>query len=233
MPFEGGFDGIARVTRAIRDLKASVRTEPREPLERKIRRWQRLRLPELPPRLRAVRPYDSVWPVRFRDEASRIRQAADAALGPDLLADVHHIGSTSIPGLAAKSILDLLVAVRGVVATPEQLAVLEALGYRHYGASPCDHEAVWLWNVDAADVAFVIHLCSVDNPWVRTALNFRDYMRCFPAECARYEALKHELDGEQSRSLLEYSLVKLKLFYEVCERADAWRAAGEGQAEVR
>ncbi|MGH9360272.1 MAG: hypothetical protein ACRD2T_00025, partial [Thermoanaerobaculia bacterium] len=83
MPPEASFDGIARVTRAIRDLKRSVRTETREPLGRKIRRWQRLHIPELPPRLRAVRPYDPAWPLRFRDEATRIREAVDAALGPD------------------------------------------------------------------------------------------------------------------------------------------------------
>jgi GrpB-like predicted nucleotidyltransferase (UPF0157 family) len=227
---EGGFEGIARVTRAIRDLKASVPAETREPLERKIRRWQRLRTPELPPRVRAVRPYDPAWPARFREEAARVGRALDAALGPDLLADVQHIGSTSIPGLAGKGILDLLVAVRGAPATREQLAVLATLGYREYGVSPCDHEAVWLWKVGAEDVAFVIHLCSADNPWIHTALNFRDYMRLFPAERELYEASKHALDGVRSGSLLEYSLVKLKLFYEVSERADAWRRAeGGGQ----
>jgi GrpB-like predicted nucleotidyltransferase (UPF0157 family) len=141
------------------------------------------------------------------------------------VADVQHIGSTAIPGLAGKGILDLLVAVRGTPATPEQLAVLASLGYHDHGVSPCDHEAVWLWKV-GADLAFVIHLCASDNPWIETALNFRDYMRLFPAERARYEASKHALDGVRGQSLLEYSLVKLKLFYEVSERADAWRAAG-------
>lgn len=236
MPPEAAFDGIARVTRAIRDLKASVRTETREPLERKIRRWQRLSTPDLPPGVRAVRPYDPDWPARFEREAERLRAAFAAALGPERVASVEHIGSTAIPGLAGKGILDLLVAVHGdavhgAPASPEQMAVLGGLGYRDHGTSPCDHEAVWLWNTEGDDVAFVLHLCAAGNPWISTALNFRDYMRTFPAECARYEALKRELAAKQERSLLEYSLVKLKLFYEVSERADAWRAAGGAEPE--
>jgi GrpB-like predicted nucleotidyltransferase (UPF0157 family) len=50
-------------------------------------------------------------------------------------------------------------------------------------------------------------------------------MRAHPAECASYEELKHRLRAER-RNLLEYSIVKLKLFYELSERADAWAAAG-------
>jgi len=226
------FASIARAARAIRDLRASVRNETREPLERKIGRWQRLRTPELPPRIQSVRPSDPAWPAHFERERARITSGLAGALGPGLVADVQHIGSTAIPSLASKSILDLLVAVHGSPATPEQLAALSTLGYQDYGTSPCDHEAVWLWNTERDDVAFVVHLCSAANPWIHTALNFRDYMRAFPAECARYEALKHEIAAEKDRTLFEYSLIKLKLFYEISERADAWRGASTQRPEA-
>jgi GrpB-like predicted nucleotidyltransferase (UPF0157 family) len=125
--------------------------------------------------------------------------------------------------MAGKNIVDLLVAVGEI---PTGTALLAAAGYRDYGVSPCDHEALWLWDVSPTGHAFVVHLCAVGSPWIRTALNFRDYMRAHPEECAGYEGLKHRLRAEQ-RNLLEYSIVKLKLFYQLSERADAW-AAGPG-----
>jgi GrpB-like predicted nucleotidyltransferase (UPF0157 family) len=204
---------VRRIARAIRDLKESVTNEMREPIERKLRRWQQLRMPDLAPAVQAVRAYDPAWPALFTREQERLR----AALGEQAGA-VEHIGSTSIPGMAGKGILDLLVAVREIPAATARLA---AAGYQDYGVSPCDHEALWLWDTSPARHAFIVHLCAIENPWTRTALNFRDYMRAHPEECASYEELKHRLRAEQ-RNLLEYSIVKLKLFYELSERADAW-----------
>jgi GrpB-like predicted nucleotidyltransferase (UPF0157 family) len=219
---------LMRVTRAIRDFNATVTNETREPIERKVRRWQHLRMPALlAPEVQAVRPYNPAWPLLFAAEKERLQ----TMLGAEVTA-VEHIGSTSIPGMASKSILDLIVAVRDV---PASLALLAAAGYEDFGVSPCDHEAVWLWNIDPPrpegepGCATIVHVCAHDNPWIPTALNFRDYMRAFPAEGASYQELKHRL-GAEGRSLLEYSIVKLKLFYELSARADAWVAAGRPTA---
>jgi GrpB-like predicted nucleotidyltransferase (UPF0157 family) len=213
----GRMDEVRRVARAIRDLKVSVTNEMREPIERKLRRWQQLGMPDLAPEVQAVRPYDPDWPALFAGERERLRGLLGAEVGT-----IEHIGSTSIPDMAGKGILDLLVAVREI---PAATVLLTAMGYRDYGVSPCDHEAFWLWDTSPARHAFIVHLCTLDNPWIRTALNFRDYMRAHPEECATYEELKHRLRAEQ-RNLLEYSIVKLKLFYELSERADAWALGG-------
>jgi GrpB-like predicted nucleotidyltransferase (UPF0157 family) len=214
--------GVLRAARAVQALKASVRNETREPIERKVRRWQLLRTPSLPECIQAVRPYDLLWPVRFQQERERLL----ALLGSGRVAALEHIGSTSIPGLASKSILDLLVAVKEDPLSPDLLARWAAAGYEPYGNSPCDHEAVWLWNTKGEGFASVAHVCADTNPWIRTALSFRDYMRAHPDECTGYEDLKHRLAAEKGRTLLEYSLEKLKAFYEISERADAWVAAG-------
>ena len=215
---------LMRVTRAIRDFNATVTNETREPIERKVRRWQHLRMPaQLAPEVQAVRPYNPAWPQLFQAEKARLQ----TMLGAEVTA-VEHFGSTSIPGMSSKSILDLVVAVRDV---PAALAPLAAAGYEDFGVSPCDHEAVWLWNIDPPrptgepGYATIVHVCASDNPWIPTALNFRDYMRAFPAENTGYLELKQRL-GAEGRSLLEYSIVKLKLFYELSAKADAWVAAG-------
>jgi GrpB-like predicted nucleotidyltransferase (UPF0157 family) len=205
-----------RVARAIREFKAGVADDGREPIERKLRRMQTLRTPELPPEALAVHPYDAAWPALAAAEAARLRET----LGGEVAA-VEHFGSTAIPGMPAKSMLDLLVAVRDVPRAREALA---AAGYEDYGVSPCDYEAVWLWDTSRPGYVFIVHLCAHDNPWIATAVNFRDYMRLHPKECASYEELKRRLRAEE-RTLLEYSILKLKLFYELSEKADAWAAA--------
>ncbi len=212
---------VVRIARAIRDLNASITNEVREPVERKLRRWQHLRMPALGAEVTTVRPYDPEWPAHFAEESRRLK----AALGQEV-GRIEHIGSTSIPGMPSKSILDLLVAVRDLsVAT----TLLAAAGYEDFGVSPCDHEAIWLWDTSHAAHAFIVHLCSIENPWIDTAVNFRDYMRAHPAECSSYEELKRRLGAEHS-NLLEYSVVKLKLFYELSARADAWVATGSQKA---
>jgi GrpB-like predicted nucleotidyltransferase (UPF0157 family) len=218
---------LMRVTRAIRDFNATVTNETREPIERKVRRWQHLRMPaQLAPEVQAVRAYNPAWPHLFQAEKERLQ----TLLGAEVTA-VEHFGSTAIPGMSSKSILDMMVAVRDVQAA---LAPLAAAGYEDFGVSPCDHEAVWLWNTapprhphldNEPGYATIVHVCAHDNPWIPTALNFRDYMRAFPAENTGYLELKQRL-GAEGRGLLEYSIVKLKLFYELSAKADAWVAAG-------
>jgi GrpB-like predicted nucleotidyltransferase (UPF0157 family) len=212
---------VVQIARAVRDLNASITNEIREPVERKLRRWQYLRMPNLAPEVKAVRPYDPMWPDAVAGESERLRTILGGEVGR-----IEHIGSTSIPGMPSKSILDLLVAVCDM---PAAVTALAAAGYQDFGVSPCDHEALWLWDTTPAGYAFIVHLCSTENPWIQTALNFRDYMRAHPEECASYEELKHRLGAEHS-NLLEYSVVKLKLFYELSARADAWVEAGSPPA---
>lgn len=103
---------LMRVTRAIRDFNATVTNETREPIERKVRRWQHLRMPAgLAPEVQAVRPYNSAWPTLFAAEKERL----ETLLGAQVTA-VEHFGSTSIPGMSSKSILDMMAAIRDVPA---------------------------------------------------------------------------------------------------------------------
>ncbi len=210
---------ILRASRVIRRAKQRIRHDPRESVESKVRRWQALEAPELPAAIRAIRPYDPHWPELSAREKARLAQA----LGPETPSEIRHIGSTSIPGLAGKPIIDLLVAIDPAPRAAERMtAGLAGLGYAPYGTSPCDPEAHWFWKLEADRCAFVVHRCARSNPWIRTAVNFRDYMRAHPEDCANYEACKHRLAEREDLSLFEYSLEKLILFYEISERAEAW-----------
>lgn len=209
---------ILHFSRVVKQLKAKIKTETRERIEDKLRRWQQLRTPELSAAVESVSEWDPAWSTLFEAEKQRIYDI----LGGERVSDIQHFGSTSIPGLASKKILDLFVAIRDepVLAQEERLTSLD---YQHYGVSPCDPEAHWFWNTAPDDHAFVVHVCDDSNPWIKTAVDFRDYMRVHPEACRRYEELKRNLKAETGRNLLEYSARKLILFYEVSEEAKAWR----------
>ena len=212
---------LARAARLIRELKASGCHDPRETIEAKIRRMQALRSPELPERVRDQRVRDPLWPVLFAAEAARVR----ASLG-EAVTNIQHFGSSAIgsPHLSSKNVIDFLVAVDEAAGVAARSAGLADLGYECYGNSPCDPEATWWWRIDGGEIAYVAHVCAAANPWIGTAVNFRDYLRASPDECARYEARKRQLAAEPGRSLFEYSIGKLGIFYEISAKADAWRA---------
>lgn len=209
-----------RIARAVQRFEATVSyDDQREPIAKKVQRWQRLTTPELPVWAQEVRPHDPSWAERFSREAARLRDG----LGSGEVVMIEHFGSSSIPHLASKPMLDILAVVRGEVGSAEQSARFATLGYGHFGNSPCDREADWYWNTAGDDCILVVHVCDEHNPWPPTAIDFRDFLRLHPEECSRYEALKRELRG-QNASLLEYSIIKLALFYDIVAKAEAWRA---------
>lgn len=134
--------------------------------------------------------YDPRWQNLFAAEGARIKEALDK----NILVTIEHIGSTAVPGLAAKPIIDLMVGVRSLVDAQSAISPLEALGYLY-----------WRENPDPARMFFVkgmppsgrqrthhVHIVEVDGEfWQR--LLFRDYLRIHKDEAQRYAALKREL----------------------------------------
>ncbi len=213
-------EGAFRLARIIKRLKERVRPEELggESVEQLVRRWSRLRSPELDLQ---VREYDPRWPAAFEAERGRLH----AALADEGEADIQHIGSTSIPLLPGKNILDMAVAVRSLPATARQTAALVALGYQSYGPSPIDPSFSWFWRIEhGSQGAFVVHVCAAQSPWFAYLVNFRDFMRAFSEERQRYEDLKRELAAAPDQSWLEYSVIKRVLALRITERANAWAA---------
>ncbi len=221
---------LLRTSRIIKKVKQRVPHDGRESIESKTRRWQQLRTPEMPLEALPVGAYDPGWVTLFELEKARIEEV----FRPQDLGIVEHIGSTSIPGLGAKPIVDLLVSVTAPALERRKVDAFAAAGYTLYGNAPCDPEASWLWKFES-DSAFSIHLCELENPWIETALNFRDYMRAHPQDCAAFEEGKRQLSAEGSLSHFEYSMEKLVLWYGISVKANAWAQAvrGESQPQAR
>jgi len=225
-PAGGRLSEVLGCVRMLRQIPAALRERQDrvETLERKFARWQRLRLPELPLEQRA---YDPEWAAWFASEEERIT----AALAPRA-ARIEHFGSTAVPGLGSKNIIDIAVGVAGGDAGDEEAAGIEAAlaaaGYASFGNSPIDPVTRWLWRVED-DRAFVIHLCDRGRPWLDEQADLRDYLRACPEERERYAALKRQLAAESGASFLGYSVGKMALSLELVARALEWRASSTGR----
>jgi GrpB-like predicted nucleotidyltransferase (UPF0157 family) len=136
-----------------------------------------------------VVPYDPDWAIRFEQERALLAEA----LAPWLSDGVHHIGSTAVPGLAAKPILDMMAGVAELAAARPAIAVLEGHGWVH---APHRPEAYWFYRPRASvghEHTHHLHLTQPGSALWRERLAFRDALRADPALRSEYQALKRHL----------------------------------------
>ena len=137
-----------------------------------------------------ITKYNPNWILLFEEESARIR----SALGEDLVTQIQHFGSTAIPGLAAKPIIDLLVGVISLEQA-KQVAItqLERLGYTYWWENPDPQRMFFVKGLPPnSPRTHHIHMVEPDSIlWGR--LLFRDYLREHSDEAARYEKLKYDL----------------------------------------
>ena len=137
-----------------------------------------------------VRPYSPDWSARFEQEAAVLR----VHLAPWLAGGVEHVGSTAVPGLAAKPILDMVAPVRNLDEARAAAPELAALGYRHADHRP--QEALWFYKQPGDDHqtrTHQLHLTRHNSHLWRERLAFRDALRADPALLRDYQALKQDL----------------------------------------
>jgi len=135
--------------------------------------------------------YDPRWPAMFAEEAGLLRRALDG----DLLIGIEHFGSTAIPGMAAKPIIDILIAVRSLAEARAMVAEpLQRLDYVYWADNP-KTDRMFFVNGMPPYGARRTHHVHITEPtgemWLR--LTFRDYLRTHPDEAQRYERLKRDL----------------------------------------
>jgi GrpB-like predicted nucleotidyltransferase (UPF0157 family) len=166
--------------------------------------------------------YDPAWPEQFRAEAARLTEL----LGPWLATRVEHIGSTSVPGLAAKPSLDMMAGVHNLHAARTAIPVLISNGYAH-----AQHRPATLWFHKAAtESAFEqgLHLTEPGSSLWRERLAFRDALRSDPLLVSRYQDLKERLAADNS-DIAAYTAGKREFVVEVLAHAgviaEQWRPA--------
>jgi GrpB-like predicted nucleotidyltransferase (UPF0157 family) len=174
---------------------------------------------EVEPQAIVVVDYDPAWPGRFRREEAKIR----AALGEAALS-VEHIGSTSVPGLAAKPIVDILLVVEDSGEEASYLPALEEAGYVLRVREPDFHEHR-MFRTPEKDVH--LHVYSAGSPEIERYLLLRDRLRENGEERELYVGTKRELARRDWPSMQHYAEAKTEVIEGIIARAAAVRSSGE------
>jgi GrpB-like predicted nucleotidyltransferase (UPF0157 family) len=165
--------------------------------------------------VRLVEP-DPTWPEQYAREEERIR----TALGPRAL-QVEHVGSTAVPGLPAKPVIDIVLTVRDSADEAAYVPDLEAAGYALQFREPAWYEHRFLRD-RSPDVQ--IHVFTSGCPEVARMLAFRDRLRDRPEERDLYERTKRELAARRWDYVQDYADAKSAVVEKIISRA----AAGQG-----
>jgi GrpB-like predicted nucleotidyltransferase (UPF0157 family) len=164
--------------------------------------------------------YDPEWPRLYEREAERIR----AALGERVVL-LEHAGSTSVPGLAAKPRIDILLVVPNSADEPSYVPALEAAGY-----VLCIREPDWYEHrvFKGPDTDVNLHVFSPGCVEIERMLGFRDHLRRNAADRALYERTKRELAGREWKYTQNYADAKTAVVEEILARA-----LGDDREDVR
>lgn len=157
--------------------------------------------------------YDPQWPARFERE----RALLEDAIGTWVAGGVHHVGSTAVPGLDAKPVIDILVGVEDLETSRacfEPLAGLEYL-YAPYRAE----EMHWFCKPEPGRRTHHLHLVPSGSAGFRDELAFRDCLRVRPEVAEEYAELKHKLAARFPRDREAYTDAKADFIYRVLRLA--------------
>jgi GrpB-like predicted nucleotidyltransferase (UPF0157 family) len=154
--------------------------------------------------------YDPAWPATFE----WLRDRAWRTLGA-VAQSIEHVGSTSVPGLAAKPIIDMDVVVSSPEASRAAIARLSTLGYEHVGNLGIpDREA---FRAPPEDPAHHLYVCLAGSRALRNHLRFRDYLRQDPDAVAAYVALKRSLSADLAHDRLGYGEAKTEFIVRILQ----------------
>ena len=168
-----------------------------------------------------LQPYNPAWPTLFEQEKARLMDAL-----PGHVTSIQHIGSTSVPGLAAKPILDILIGVPSLAEADEFcIQPIVALGYEYVQAFEAETpQRRYFRKANAGGVrTHHIHLVEINSDWWVDHLLFRDYLRGNQEVRRAYEAHKRELAAREWPTSNDYAEAKTEFIQKTMAEARAWR----------
>jgi GrpB-like predicted nucleotidyltransferase (UPF0157 family) len=162
-----------------------------------------------------IEPYHPEWKRKFNSEANLIQFVIGR-----YITVIEHIGSTAVPGLAAKPIIDMLIGVKSLADTPHFVSRLELMGYIYIPEYEVDlPERRYLYKQRRGEDIFHLHMVEPHSEFFRRHIAFRDYLRLHPETVAEYAALKHKLAKEFGSDRAGYTDAKTEFIQSIERKA--------------
>ncbi|HNW95442.1 MAG TPA: GrpB family protein [Anaerolineaceae bacterium] len=160
-----------------------------------------------------VVPWQPEWPARFEEIAAALLPALEG-----LICAVEHVGSTSVPGLAAKPIIDIDIIIPDLSAFPRVRGALAALGYRHEGDLGIPGREAFKYDGKPELMAHHLYVCTRDAAELRRHLALRDYLCAHPQDRERYAQVKLAAAARYPTDIDAYIEEKSAIIQEIYSR---------------
>jgi GrpB-like predicted nucleotidyltransferase (UPF0157 family) len=165
-----------------------------------------------------VVPHNSNWREAFENESEQVT----VALGDNVVA-VYHIGSTAIPTIYAKPIIDMLVEVKDITKVDERDSAMQTLGYESMGELGILGRRFFRKNNEVGIRTHHIHTFEIDSAQVKRHLAFRNYMSVHNEDAQRYSELKQKLAKKYPNDIEGYMDGKDEFIKEIDKKAAQWQ----------
>ncbi|ALX50598.1 GrpB family protein [Lentibacillus amyloliquefaciens] len=159
--------------------------------------------------------YDALWPVQFDIEAGKIQR-----IFGDEIIDIHHIGSTSVEGLYAKPVIDMMPVVEDVSRVDQFDSEMKAIGYGAKGEFGITGRR--FFQKGGENRTHHVHIIEAGSTHLERHLAFRDYLRAHPDKAASYSRLKLDLAARFPDDIAAYIEGKHRFVQETEQKALAW-----------
>lgn len=163
-----------------------------------------------------IEEYDAGWVEKFEREKRGLLRVLKADI-----CEIEHIGSTSVPGLAAKPVVDILVGLRQLILTDDQIARLERFGYVYEGQVLNIPEHHFLRK--GMPRRFHLHIAQPGSPFWQRHILFRDFLRSHPDQAKEYAEVKRSLAAQCQHDRKTYAASKTPLIEAMLFKARAWQ----------
>ena len=171
-------------------------------------------------KLVSVSAYDRSWPDRYEREAPLVAEALGA-----VLVEIEHVGSTSVPGLAAKPTIDIAVGARSLELDADSITSMARLGYEYRGEVGVPGRRYFRKGA-AYPRDFNVHVVPVGGQLWQDYVGFRDYLRAHPGAVRRYTDIKRGLSSTAAgHDPARYAEGKASFIDETLARVRQWRPA--------
>jgi len=164
-----------------------------------------------------VKSHDNKWFNKYEKEKKKINN-----IYKDILVDIHHIGSTAIPNIKAKPVIDILVVVEDINKVDQYDNLMQELGYEPKGEFGIENRRFFQKGGNYR--SHHVHIFEKGDQEIKKHLNFRDYLRAHPAKAKQYSKLKESLAEQYPYNIDKYIEGKNDFIQEIDREAAQWAA---------